>query len=130
MENSKRILISLIGLVAIVALFYVVSSAITKYTGYSVSDKVMDKDEIFKDCLKDKDITLYLNTKNPVTSLKEISLYDYVDSIKIFNCQINTEACVQKNINGPFPVWIVNGQKLESDISLTQLESLTGCKSE
>jgi len=129
-NNSKKVLISVMGLVAIVALLYFVSNAITKYTGYSVSEKVMDKDNDFKFCLAEKEITLYINTNDAMVTLKKIQLYDYLNSVKILNCQVNNELCLGKGVDGPFPAWIINNNLIESDISLKQLEESSGCKSE
>ena len=131
-NNTKRIAITIISLSALVLLFYLVSSAITKYTGYSITDKVLDKEEEFKTCLQEKDITLYINANNPQETLKNIQVndYDYLDSIKIFNCQTNNEDCIQKGINGPFPAWIINNNKIDSDVSLAQLKELSGCSLE
>lgn len=126
-DNTKRIVITLILLVVLVLLFYLVSNVITKYTGYSVTNKVLNKEDIFKSCLKDKSITLYINTNNPQETLKNIQAGDYLDSVKIFNCQTNNEECMNKNVNGPFPAWIINNNKIDSDISLAQLKELSGC---
>lgn len=125
--NTKRIVITIVALLILVVLFYIVTSAITKYTGYSVTEKIIDKDEIIKTCLKDKDITLYINTDDASATLKKIIANDYLDSVKIFNCQTNNEACLQKQINGPFPAWIINNNKIDSDISLEQLKTLSRC---
>ena len=129
-SNQKRVVVTLIVLVSLLVLFYAVTNAITRITGKSVSGEVLDKDSIFKSCLDEKDITLYINTNDVVGTLKNIQLNDYLGNLKIFNCQVNNELCIQQGINGPFPTWMINNIKIESDISLKQLEDLSGCKSE
>lgn len=135
-SNQKKITIAVVSiftLVALVGLFYVVSGAITKYTGYSVTEKVFDKEAEFKSCLNEKDITLYLNTNDASATkieIKNIITNEYLDSVKIFNCNYNNEVCIQKGINGPFPVWVINNNKIYTDISLEELQTLSGCSLE
>lgn len=123
--NSKRmVLVSLMLIVVLTALFFGVTKAITKYTGYSISE---DAENDFEDCLKEQNITLFINSEIPSQTLKENPLYEYLDSIIIVNCKMDSEICLQKGVNGPFPSWIINNKLINRDISLIELSENSGC---
>ena len=122
MENlSKGIVISAIVLVVLVAAFYFVSNNITKYTGYTVSEKIPS----FESCLQEQDITLYVNTNN-LQSLKDIQLFDYLQYFKMINCFGDNKICLENEVNS-FPTWIINKNRFEKDISLSELKEISGC---
>lgn len=123
MKASQRILITIgVGVVLILG-FYLISNAITKFTGFSVNLEEND----FEKCLKNKDVTLYLNTENLANSLKDVSLKDQLKNIKIINCAISNDACIGNNVVD-FPTWIINDNKINGDISFEKLEELSECK--
>jgi hypothetical protein len=124
MEVKNRILVTLLIGIFLVTAFYLITDAITKYTGYSVSE---DKDKDFKDCLKKQDIVLYLNTNDIVISYDSIILKDYLEDFEIFNCMRNNQLCAGRGINS-FPTWIINENQIERDISFEELVELSGCK--
>jgi hypothetical protein len=126
MEIKHRIMITLVIGVVLIASFYVITEAITKYTGFFVSNNADAKSD-FKICLSEKDITLYINTANTANTLKNIQLIDYLDSIKITNCISNNNPCLNKDISS-FPSWIINENKLNKDITLEELKQFSGCK--
>ena len=119
----KRILITLtIGIVLILG-FYVITNTITKYTGFMVFSDEND----FEKCLKNQDINLYLNTQKLSKTLKDIQLIDNLEYVKITNCAVNKEGCVEKDINN-FPSWIINDNKINRDINFEEFEEFSGCK--
>jgi len=111
-------------IVLLIALFYFITGTISKYTGFSVSGS---KDDDFRVCLEEKDITLYINSENPAKTLRKIELIDYLRDIKIFNCLRNNQVCLDKGV-GAFPTWIINKNKIEKDISISELSGLSGCR--
>ena len=122
MENlSKGIFISVIVLLGLVIGFYFISNNITKYTGFSISTEDSD----FNSCLQGQDITLYINTNN-LQSLKDIQLFDYLQDFKMINCFGDNKICLENEISS-FPTWIINKNKIENDISLSELKEISGC---
>lgn len=126
MDIKKRILITTIFVIAIVVVFYLVTYTITKYTGFSVSEKV-DPNKDFKLCLKEKGIFLYINANDPSETLKNIQVNEFLEEIKITNCLRNSQLCLDNGITS-FPTWIIDNNKIEKDISLLELSSLSGCQ--
>ncbi len=124
MKNmQKKILITLaIGLVLIIG-FYIITDAITKYTGFFVFD---DKND-FEKCLEQQDIALFINTEDSTRSLKNIQLIDYLQYVNITNCLRNNEACLEKGVHS-FPSWIINNRKIEKDISFEELSEFSRCR--
>jgi len=123
MGMKKRILITLgIGALLIVG-FFIITEAITKYTGFSVN--VVDNS--FEKCLKEQDVTLYVNSEDVVESLRGIGLVNFLEDVKIFNCLTNNKVCVNAGVSN-FPSWVVNGEIIDRDINLNKLEEYSGCK--
>jgi len=121
-KNQKRILIT-IGIAVIVLIgFFFLTKAITKYTGFSVSSK---EENSFKSCLREKDVTLYINSLNSSDTLRNCNLFDYLDDIKIINCIGNKTPCIEKGITS-FS-WVIEGKKIDGDISILELSQLSGC---
>ncbi|MDP2925357.1 MAG: hypothetical protein Q8N99_03230 [Nanoarchaeota archaeon] len=127
METKKKVFATIIGLIILVLIFYAITSAITKYTGLSIGDKGLSKDEHFKNCIKDKEIELYLNSDDISSSIGSLILKDYLDDIDMFNCLRNNEECLRKGVNN-FPTWELQGKRIERDISLGELMDFSGCK--
>ncbi|MDD5192753.1 MAG: hypothetical protein PHH54_06540 [Candidatus Nanoarchaeia archaeon] len=123
---QKRILITLIVGIVLVIAFYFITDSITKYTGFSVSGDDALKDDFIK-CLKEQDITLYINTNDISKTLSEIELFDYLQYFKIKNCINNNQECVNKGVNS-FPAWIVNNQAISKDINFNELSEYSRCK--
>ena len=73
MAFPKRILITLVIGVVLISVFFLVTSNITKYTGYSV----VSVDEGFKECLEGQNITLYINTAKVSETLNNLELVQY-----------------------------------------------------
>jgi len=124
MDPKQRILITIgIGVVLVLGFFFITDS-ITKHTGFSVSES---KENDFGSCLKEQEISLYINTDNTAKTLKNIILFDYLQYFQITNCLINNQECLKNNINS-FPTWILKGQEINRDIYLNELSEYSGCK--
>lgn len=123
---QKRILITIvIGIILVIA-FYFITNAITKYTGFFVSEESKDSD--FNLCLKEQDITIYVNTEDIASTLKDIQLLEELENFKIKNCLENNGECLMKGVTS-FPTWIINNYMINRDISLEELSEYSGCKS-
>ncbi len=122
----KRILITVILGIILVVAFYIITNTITKYTGFFVSG-VEETDDDFNTCLKEQDITLYVNTEDIAKTLKDIQLLDKLENFKIKNCLRDNQGCLEKGVTS-FPSWIINNIKIDGDISLGELEGYSGCK--
>ena len=124
MESKQRILITILIVAILIIGFFLVTEAITKFTGFAVTAK-SDVDD-FKSCLREKEIILYVNTDNLVRTLKEIVLEDYLEDIEIVNCLRNNQNCLEKGVSS-FPSWIIVGILVEGDIKIERLSELSGC---
>lgn len=120
----KRVLISIIVILFLIILFYLITNTITKYTGFFISEK-----EKFEKCLKDQDITLYINSYEVDKTLNSFEIKDYLANINIFNCVRNKDFCISNNINY-FPTLINenNNKKIEGELSLDALKEFSGCR--
>jgi len=125
MEPKQRILITLAIGVFIVLSFFLITEAITKFTGLAIKEKT-DIDD-FKVCLREKDITLYINTEDLTESLKDIGLQDYLEDVKIFNCLRNNKICLNKGISF-FPSWKIGNIIISRDINIGELERYSNCE--
>jgi hypothetical protein len=122
---KQRILITIGIAVILVFSFYFISAAITKYTGYSISQA--DKDDDFKDCLLNKNIKLFINTNDVLITLKSLNTYEFLDSFLITNCNSIQQNCFESGINS-FPTFIINGNIINKDITVQELSEYSLCK--
>ena len=124
METKQRILLTLGIAIVLVAGFFIITEAITKYTGFSITAE-SDIDN-FKICLREKDIILYVNTNNFAESLSEIKLTEYLEDVGIVNCLRNKQVCLDAGVNS-FPSWGLEGELAKGDIEIGVLSELSGC---
>ena len=122
MDIKKRVLVSVGILIILVLIFYFISSSITKYTGFFVSET---KD--FEDCLKENDITVYINSNNFNKTLNNLKTKNYLENFKAISCLTDKNLCVKNNINYS-PTWIINSNRIKGDISVYDLSIISGCK--
>ena len=125
MEPKYRLLVTIMIGAALLTSFYLITGAITKYTGYLVSGEKSHND--FELCLEEQDITLYINTKDSTITLRKIHLADYLRVASIVNCFENNQVCIDNNVNS-FPTWVINEERVEKDISLLELSKFSDCK--
>lgn len=124
MESKQRILLTLGICIGLIFLFFFITEAITKHTGFSISET---KENDFDKCLKEQDIHIYINTNEVSTTLKKMQLFDSLQDFEITNCMINNQECLENGINS-FPTWIINGEKINKDISISELTEYSGCE--
>lgn len=129
----KAAILTVLTIILITLVFYFITSIITKTTGHVISHE--NSDILLNNCLKQKEIALYLNSNDIQMTLAEMQLNnpelhkpmsDHLQSIKIFNCMENNELCKKININS-FPTWIINSNKIQRDISEKELIQYSGC---
>ena len=125
MDIKKGIIVSVTLLVILFILFYLITHQITKSTGYSIFSK--DSKQQVKDCLKNKKITLYINSDNPGEILKEMNSISYLDSVNIFDCAYNSDPCIKNNINF-FPTFVIENNKIKGDLTENKLFEYSKCK--
>ncbi len=123
MEQKKRILISAIILVALIAVFYLVTSGITKYTGFLISENSNDE---LGECLSLQSLVLYINLENSDEALKKTGLIQYMEYFKIQNCFTNNQPCLEEGVTYS-PTWIINNNKVVGDITESELAEYSGC---
>ena len=104
--------------------FFYINDSITKHTGFSISNS---KEDSLASCLKEQEISLYINTGAPAKTLKKITLFDYLQYFKIRNCLNNNQECLKNNIDS-FPTWAINEKKINRDITFKELSEYSGCK--
>ncbi len=124
MNKKQKILVTLIVGIFIIVGFYLITEAITRYTGFAITEKTIPSK--FKSCLREKEITLYVNTENLRETLSKINLVNYLEDVKIFNCLRNNNFCIQKGISN-FPSWEIENQIIARDINIEELGRYSSC---
>jgi len=124
MKQIKRIVLSVLIIILLTIIFYFISNIITKTTGNAIYEG-SSKNQ-FDNCLKQQDITLYINSNYIPETLSQTKMGEKLQYIKIFNCLDNNQFCLDKNINS-FPTWIINTNKINKDISISELSKYSGC---
>ncbi len=125
MERVKRVLVTAGLLLMLVGGFYLITSNITKYTGLLILEEIFS-DRNISECLKQRDITLYINSEDSRKTLSASDIASYLPYIKIFNCVNNQKVCADKRISS-FPTLIIEDKKLEDNIYKDSLLEISGC---
>ncbi len=112
---------SLVLLIFLVFAFYFIANFIGSYTGHMVLE--LDKD--LESCLKEKDITLYIEDYDMI-KLKDMKTSEYLSNIKISGCVLNKLICIKEGIE-EYPTWIIEGKKVKGDIDILELANKAGC---
>ena len=122
-DRIYKVLLTATALVVLVLAFYLITDAITKYTGFSVSRPEYDKT---KTCLLSNDIILYINSDDGVKELKKFGIDEIIDSINIKNCFKNNEYCDSMMIR-EYPTWIINDKVLKGDLNSEKIIKYLNC---
>lgn len=120
----QRILATIIILVIISLSFYFLSETISRYAGFLVFEEF--RKESLADCLRSKNIFLFINTEDSTRVIKAVELGEYISYSTIFNCVRNSEVCSSLGITN-FPTWIIDDTVLHGDITREKLIEVSGC---
>lgn len=124
MEIKQKIMITFATGIILAFGFYLITNIITKYTGFSVS--AIEEDD-FMNCLKEQEITLYINTEDVTGTLQNIRLKDYLQYIKVKNCLRSNSKCLEEGVTS-YPSWSINNKLITEDIDVGQLKELSRCR--
>lgn len=125
MKQKKKVFVTLVLLVVIVAGSWLVTKAITNFTGYSVNNP--ENINEFAKCLTEKNAELYVNAGCPHCAEQKAMFGDSLKYLKIIDCVDNPDLCLEKEIRY-VPTWIINENKEVGKKSFEELAELSGCK--
>ena len=123
MNQINKVVITIILLIGLSVLFFTITGQITKITGKSI----IDTEKKFDECIKDKQISLYINSDNPLRTLRNLEISDYLNNINIINCKNNIKLCKDNNIKF-YPTIGFNDNLYTGEISPNKLSDISGCK--
>ncbi len=122
MKGLTKILITVSILILTIIIFYVITSNITKYTGFLISEDIYNNEKKFVNCIEKKNIIVFVDSDD----LSNFYLIKYLDKFELINCKINDKLCLEKEINF-FPSFIIEEEKIEENINFNTLSDITGC---
>lgn len=127
MEQKKRMFIGILILALLIAIFFIVTNQLSNSnnpSGFSVLDG--SNESKFVECLKTKELKLYINSQDTDEALKNTGLVDYLQYFEMQNCFINNLPCLDGEITN-FPTWVIDNKKISGDISYSELAEYSGC---
>jgi len=128
MDKRVRILITVVILVVLGLAFYLAAYTITKYTGYSVTGKLIySKEEkiALGGCLAEKGVIFYCSQLSMYCLNQKNILGIIFNRINYVDCGENFEEC--KSLRG-LPAWRINNRIYYGIQNLNKLVELSGCK--
>ncbi len=126
MEQKKKVLMTFVLLIALLAGFWLISKAITTFTGYSITE--VKSLEAFAKCLAEK-TELYVSNGCSHCAAQESLFGDSLKYLKVIDCAVDTDKCITAGVT-QVPTWIINNEKVLGVQSLKKLAELTGCNLE
>lgn len=126
MEKKKRVFVTILLLVLLASGFWLVTKAITSYTGYFVRN-IEDLGK-FSKCVGEK-TELYVNEGCPNCEKQEKIFIGFLDNLNIIDCGEQAKICIEKEVRF-VPTWIINNEKELGFKNLQELSEITGCKLE
>lgn len=127
MDKKMKVLVTLGILIAIGVSFYLVSYAITRYTGYTITGKaVYSKEEQVQiaKCLTEKGVVLYCSTLSFNCMRQRSSLGEAFEYINYLDCNENPEECQELSL----PAWRIGGRFYYGIRDLGKLSESVGCE--
>ena len=124
MEKVRRVLITIAVGIVLITSFYLITQTISRYTGYSIVEE-----DGFGECLKNKDLKLYINTENSAEVFDRMEVLGYLQYFSIVNCEgnKNNQVCLEKELDD-FPTWIIENKISEGELSIKELSEYSVCE--
>lgn len=124
MEQKKKVFLTFVLLIAILAGFWFIGKAITAFTGYSITE--IKNLEQFTKCLANK-TELYVNAGCSHCANQKSLFGDSLKYLKITDCAVDTDKCIEAGVT-QVPTWIINNEKAVGVQSLKKLSELSECE--
>lgn len=122
-DRIYKVLLTATALIVLLLAFYLISDAITKYTGFSVNNQELDKTSV---CINENDVTLYINSNDVVKELNQYEINEVIDKINIMNCYNNLAYCDNQRII-EYPTWVINDEEIKGKLSDKQIIKYLKC---
>ncbi len=130
MERMQKVLVTTGVLVFLVIGFLLVTGTITKFTGMFISEEVLNNEQKFANCLKERGVVLYINSENAFETLENSEVKDYLQYFYIINCLRNKQVCIEVGVNdfSKTYVFVIGEEKIDGDIDVFKLSEISECK--
>jgi len=124
MDPKKKVLITAVLLVVVAGGFWLITRAVTNYTGYSIAE--IEDIEEFAKCLSEKDILVYLNSEFSNYGKQIMIFGTSFEHLNVIDCSKEIERCLEDEVT-QVPTWIINNERILGVQSLKNLADLSGC---
>ena len=123
MEQKQKVIATIIALVLIITAFYVITKAITQYTGYTINNDENSSYDSFAKCLSGKSVLYVREGCHFCAQQEEL----FGSSFKL----LNTVQCLDEpakcgGLRG-VPAWDIEGSIYYGVQNFSSLEKYTGC---
>jgi len=117
MENNKRILLLIAGIIVLVCLLSFVTRTISNFTGYAIKASMAD-------CLREKGVVLYCKENTPICQNQVERLGIYFNNLNYVICYGDSAECFGIE---EFPAWKYNNIIYYGEKNLEELAGELGC---
>lgn len=140
MHPALRVVITFVVAVALIGGLYFATASITKYTGYSITGKIIElitgkKETLVVDSGNMEDFANCLGSKSKLyvggdtSSNQQKAMFgENLKFINVVNCGANRALCSERGIK--FPSWEIKNRIYPGRKTLKELSEISGCKLE
>jgi len=127
MDKRLKVLLIVVILLLVCLAFYLISYAITRSTGYTITGKaIYSKQErvLIVKCMNTEGVELYCSTSSSNCLRQKEELGDEFNQINYVECAENPEECGDLNL----PAWKIDNRFYFGIQDLGKLSEMSGCK--
>jgi len=128
MDIKKRVVISIVVLLVLVAAFYFITSTITRLTGFTITGKAVYSAERLDNlakCMTEKGIKLYTNPTCTHCNAQKRLFKTAIQYVDVIECDYTIAKCY--DLLG-VPAWDINGDIFYGKKEIKELIELSGCE--
>jgi hypothetical protein len=123
MEGSRKVIITFIVLILLIAGFYISTKWLSSTTGFAVGE---DEKVVIARCLSGKNVSLYSSAFSADSYQQKKGFGTAYRFLNVIDCDKSDHLCENMTLE-ELPIWDINGQRLSGFMTFDELKNVSGC---